>query len=288
MSVQQSARKVAVAAIQTSRRVGDVAYNRERGAAAVRRAAEHGAQIVALPELFTTEYFPATANDRFFEYAETIPGLTTDTMADLARELGIHIIAPIFEYDPRSRLYYNAAPLVGPSGVVGLYRKRHIPSTPYGLEKQYFTPGNLGYPVFETPHGRIGILICYDRHFPESFRHLAYHGAEIVFTCVNSMTDFSKRNWSMEVRTNAMCNGVFIVQTNPVGQEGTARLFGRTMIVDPRGEVVGELGDSDEGTLSAELNLDAIGRARMQYNVIRDMDPADLGLRPQPKGVPPA
>jgi N-carbamoylputrescine amidase len=284
-STGSAGRVVTVAAVQTSRRVGDVAHNRERGVAAARAAASEGASIIALPELFTTEYFPATASDSFFEYAETIPGETTDAMSTVAAEYGVHIIAPIFEYDPSARLFYNAAPVIGPSGVIGLYRKRHIPSTPYGLEKQYFTPGNLGYPVFDTPDARIGILICYDRHFPEAFRHLAYQGAEIVFICVNSMTDFSKRNWSMEARTNAMCNGVFIVQTNPVGQEGPTRLFGQTMVVDPRGNVVDELDDTEERTLLAKLDLDAIVRARMQYNVIRDMDPQDLGLNPELAGV---
>lgn len=271
-------RPVSVAALQISRVTGDKAANVARAEQAIRAAAERGAKVLGLPELFNTEYFPQEVDARFFDYAETIPGPTTEAIARLCAELDVWVVAPLFEVDPTTSVFYNSAAVVGPEGVAGRYRKRHIPSIPYGLEKSYFAPGNVGYPVFATPYGRIGTIICYDRHFPETYRHLAVAGAEIVFTCANSPTPFSRRNWLPEMQVNATANGIFVVQTNVVGTEGHHTFFGLSAVVGPRGDLLGQLGDSEPGELTVEVDLDQIRLARLHYGGVRDVVWSDLGL----------
>lgn len=273
-----TSRPVVVAALQTSRVAGDKAANVAIAEQAIRTAAAQGAKLMGLPELFNTEYFPQELDSKFFDYAETIPGPTTDTIARLCKELDVWVVTPLFEVDSTTSVFYNSAAVIGPQGVMGRYRKRHIPSIPFGLEKSYFAPGNVGYPVFETPYGRIGTIICYDRHFPECYRHLAVKGAEIVFTCANSPTEFSKRNWLPEMQVNATGNGIFIVQTNVVGPEGHHTFFGSSAIVGPRGDLLGQLGDTDPGELTAEIDLDQIRMTRLHYGGVRDVVWADLGL----------
>lgn len=270
--------RVTVATLQISRVAGDKAANVKRAIEAISEAAAGGARLMALPELFSTEYFPQEIDERFFDYAETIPGSTTDQLAEVTRELGVYLVAPIFEVDALTRVFYNSAAVIGPGGVLGRYRKRHIPSIPHGLERSYFAPGNVGYPVFATPYGRIGVLICYDRHFPESYRHLALGGAEMVFTCANSPTAFSKRNWLPEMITNATASGIYIAQTNAVGTEGAHTFFGLSAVVGPRGELLGQLPEGQEGVLTVEVDLDRIRTSRLHYGGIRDAIWADLGL----------
>jgi N-carbamoylputrescine amidase len=194
------------------------------------------------------------------------------------RELNVWIVTPVFEIDSETRVFYNSAALVSPNGVAMKYRKRHIPAIPYGLEKMYFAPGNLGYPVFQTPFGRVGMIICYDRHFPECYRHLALGGAEVVFTCANSPTEFSRKNWVPEMQVNATSNGIFIVQTNAVGTEGHHTFFGLSSVVGPRGEVLGQLSDSTPEVLTVEIDLDEIRMTRLHYGGVRDAIWSDFGL----------
>lgn len=281
---------VTVAALQTSRVTGDKGANVEVAVESIRRAAADGARLMGLPELFSTEYFPQDIDAKYFEYAETIPGPTTDAIERQCRELDVWVVAPVFEVDADTRVFYNSAALVGPGGVAMRYRKRHIPVIAYGVEKAYFAPGNLGYPVYETPHGSVGILICYDRHFPECYRHLALGGAEIVFTCANSPTEFSRRNWIPEMMVNATSNGIFIVQTNVVGVEDHHTFFGLSSVVGPRGDLLGQLSDSEPGVLTVDVNLDDIRRARMHYGAIRDAIWSDFGLSDaqSPFDVPPS
>ena len=271
-------REVTIAALQISRIPGDKQANIETAITAIESAAAQGAQIVALPELFSTEYFPQTLDPKFFDYAEPIPGPTTDALLNVARRNTVTIVAPIFEIDEVSSVYYNSAAVINPDRIVGKYRKRHIPSIPNILEKSYFAPGNLGYPVFDTPFARIGVVICYDRHFPECYRHLTLGGAEIVFTCTNTPTEFSKRNWIPEMVVNATGNGIFICQTNAVGLEGVHTFFGLSAVVDPKGEVVDQLDGPVPGNLIAPISLDLIAEARRHYGGIRDAIWEDFGL----------
>lgn len=280
---------VAVAALQIGRTTGDKDANIATAIAGLRLAAAGGAKILALPELFSTEYFCQVYDSRFFAYAEPIPGPTTDRLAMVTRELGVTVVAPIFEIDRDRQVYFNSAAVIGPDGLIGRYRKRHIPNIPNALEKSYFAPGNVGYPVFETPHARIGVVICYDRHFPECYRHLALGGAQIIFTCANTPTPQSKRLWVPEMMVNASGNGVYIVQTNVVGREGTFDFFGLSTIVGPRGELVGQLEAPEPGILRADLDLDLIREVRLHYGGIRDVVWSDFGLdgaqSPWPEGA---
>ena len=280
---------VAVAALQIGRTTGDKEANIATAIAALRLAAAGGAKILALPELFSTEYFCQVYDPRFFAYAEPIPGPTTDRLATVTRELGVTVVAPIFEIDPDRQVYFNSAAVIGPDGLIGRYRKRHIPNIPNALEKSYFAPGNVGYPVFETPHARIGVVICYDRHFPECYRHLALGGAQIIFTCANTPTPQSKRLWVPEMMVNASGNGVYIVQTNAVGREGSFDFFGLSTIVGPRGELISQLEAPEPGILRADLDLDLIREVRQHYGGIRDVVWSDFGLdgtqSPWPEGA---
>ncbi|MGH9321893.1 MAG: carbon-nitrogen hydrolase family protein [Vicinamibacteria bacterium] len=271
-------RKVSVGGVQMERSFGDKAYNLRQGCEAIRRAAGAGAEVVALPELFSTGYFPGGGHvdDRYFDWAEPVPGPTTDAIHELAGDLGVSVVAPLFERDPLNQLFYNSAVVLGPEGVLGCYRKRHIPSTANALEKHYFSVGNLGYGVFETPRARIGVSICYDRHFPETFRHLALSGAEVVFSVNNTSSPRSKRMWNPEIQVACSSSGIFIVQVNAVGE--VPAFFGRSFACSPLGEVLTELAEGEEGVLVREIDLQQIPEARAQYGSIHDTNREDLGL----------
>src|SRR5262245_40003362 len=216
--------------------------NVDKGLAMVRRAAAAGARIVCLPELFSTMYFCVERRPEYFECAEPIPGPTIDRVSAVARETGTVIIAPIFERAPDGRCF-NAAAVVGPDGdVLGKYRKSSIPfmdrarsSEPRGDEKFYFTPGDLGFPTLATPVARIGILICYDRHFPEAARVLGLGGAEIVFvpTATSRMTRYL---WDLELRAHAVTNVYYVCGVNKVGVDvggSTRDHHGASLIASP-------------------------------------------------------
>jgi N-carbamoylputrescine amidase len=267
-----------LAAAQFSRRLGDKDYNIERGMAFVEEAAASGAEIIALPELFSTGYFPGAPelSNEYFGWAEPVPGPTTQRVADIADRLGVYVVAPIYEFEPRRRLYFNTAVLVGPSGVVGLYRKRHIPAIPGMVEKFYFSPGDLEYPSYASASTRVGMSICYDRHFPETFRHLALRGAEVVASVNNTPTVRSRRMWEQEIQVAASSNGIFIIQCNACPEEEKA-FFGCSMIVNPLGEIIASVGE-DEGVVLAKVDLDLITDARLHYGSIRDARLSDLAL----------
>lgn len=267
-----------IAAAQFSRKLGDKDYNIARALELVEDAARLGADIVALPELFSTGYFPGAPDlsNEYFSWAEEIPGPTTNAVKAAAARHGIHVVAPIYEFEPRRKLYFNTAAFVGPDAVVGLYRKRHIPAIPGMVEKFYFSPGDLEYPSYPTPKARVGMSICYDRHFPETFRHLSLRGAEIVASVNNTPTARSKRMWEQEIQVAASSNGIFIIQCNAC-PEDEKPFFGRSAIVDPLGEIVAQMGE-EEGVVVADANLDLIVEARLHYGGIRDVRLSDFAL----------
>jgi N-carbamoylputrescine amidase len=272
------AQTVTIGGVQLERKFGDKGYNLDHGSELVRRAADRGATIIALPELFTTGYFPGAdqVDDAYFDWAEPIPGPTTEALEELARALTVTVIAPIFEVDPQHQLYFNSAAVIAPKGLLGQYRKRHIPSTTKAFEKHYFSAGNLGYPVFSTDGIRIGVSICYDRHFPETYRHLALGGAELVFSVNNTGSPRSKRMWAPEIQVASSSNGIFMVQVNAAGE--ASNYFGLSFACSPFGELLGQLPEAQEGVLIAELDLEEIRQARRQYGSIRDTHRSDLGL----------
>jgi len=252
----------------------------------VRQAAAQGARIVCLPELFSTMYFCVETRREYFDWAEPIPGPTIERMAALAREAGIVLIAPIFERASDGR-YFNSAAVLGPDGrLLGTYRKSSIPfmdvaksPEPRGNEKFYFTPGDLGFPTFDTPFARIGILICYDRHFPEAARVLGLGGAEIVFV-PTATTRMARYLWDLELRAHAIANVYYVCGVNKVGVDvgGSKRdHHGDSMIVTPRGEILAQAADTKDDLVVADVDLAALPRLRELWGYYRDRRPDQYG-----------
>ena len=261
----------------------DKAVNIATATRLVREAADRGAQIICLPELFSTIYFCVETRQEYFEWAETIPGPTIDRMAALARETATVLICPIFERT-HDGLFYNTAAVVGPDGaIVGKYRKSSIPfmdrtrsAEPRGDEKFYFRPGDLGFPTFPTPFGaRIGILICYDRHFPEAARILGLGGADIVFvpTVTSGMT---RHLWDLELRAHAATNIYYVCGVNKVGIDvggSTRHHFGSSLVANPRGEIIAQANDTGEDMAIADVDVSVIPDLRAMWGYYRDRRP---------------
>jgi beta-ureidopropionase len=259
----------------------------------VREAARRGAQIICPPELFSTIYFCVETRREYFDWAEPIPGPTTERMAALARETGTVLICPIFERT-EDGLFYNAAAVLGPDGaLIGKYRKSSIPfmdrgrsAEPRGNEKFYFRPGDLGFPTFPTPFGvRIGILICYDRHFPEAARMLGLGGAEIVFvpTVTSGMTRYL---WDLERRAHAVTNIYYVCGVNKVGVDvgGSSRHhFGSSLVANPRGEIIAQANDTGEDIALAEVDVSVIPELRAMWGYYRDRRPDLYGPLAEPQ-----
>ncbi|HUF49497.1 MAG TPA: nitrilase-related carbon-nitrogen hydrolase, partial [Longimicrobiales bacterium] len=213
------------------------------------QAAREGVQILCMQEIFTGPYFCAEQTTRWYDAAERIPaGPTTQLMQDLAREHGMAIIAPLYEEDSTG-VYYNTAAVIDADGsYLGKYRKNHIPHCAPGFwEKFYFRPGNMGYPVFETAVGKVGVYICYDRHFPEGARALGLNGAEMVFIPSATSRGLSEYLWRIEQVSHAVANGYFVGTINRVGIEkeiGDDDFYGQSYFCDPRGQFIGDLGDA--------------------------------------------
>lgn len=270
-------RKVRIGLAQLTRKFGDRPENVARASAFVRDATEKGAEIVVLPELFNTGMVASDVYDpERLEWAETTDGESITAMRDLALELAVAIVAPIFEFEPRGTMWFNTAVVINEQGnIVGKYRKRHIPIIPRQMEKAYFAPGDIFYTVFPVAGCKLGVLICYDRHFPESFRHLAIQGAEVVAIASNTPTEFSGKNWIPEMHVNAVANGCFVAQVNASGKEEDIPWFGRSAVVSPRGDVLLEMG-SDPGVEVVELPLQQIEVVRRHYATLRDIRPEDF------------
>jgi N-carbamoylputrescine amidase len=203
-------------------------------------------------------------------------------MAVLARDLNIYLIAPIYEIDEASLVYYDSAAVIGPEGVIGRYRKRHVPSAaPYLIEKYYYAPGNIKYPVFKAEGWPFAVSICYDRHFPETFRLSTLHGAHVIFSVNNTPTPRSLKMWFMEIQVAASSNGVFVVQNNVVGEE--MNFFGNSFIAGPQGDILGQM-EKEEGVLVKELDQDEIVQARLGYKPIWDTNWSDFGMTNEEPG----
>ena len=271
---------VKIAGVQFSGHA-DTEVNVQTAIRLVRQAAARGAQIICLPELFNTMYFCVERRPEYFNWAEPIPGPTIERMGEVARETGSVIICPIFERAGAS--FYNAAAVVAPDGrVIGKYRKSSIPfmdrarsSEPRGDEKFFFTPVDLGFPTFETAFGRIGILICYDRHFPEAARVLGLGGAEIVFVPTNT-TRMTRYLWDVELRAHAVANVYYVCGVNKVGVDvgGSSRdHHGDSLICNPRGEILAQASATAEDIVIADVDLSVIPELRALWGYYRDRRP---------------
>jgi N-carbamoylputrescine amidase len=243
-----------------------------------RKAAEQGAQIMCFQEIFYGPYFCQEQDTKWYSLTEAIPdGPTTKRMQKLAKETKMVLIVPMYEEDGVG-IYYNTAAVMDADGsYLGKYRKTHIPNLPGFWEKFYFRPGNLGYPVFETAIGVVGVYICYDRHFPEGARMLGLHGAEIVFIPSATSRGLSQHLWRIEQTSHAIANGYFVGTINRVGIEkdlGPSDFYGQSYFCTPRGEFVGGLGDPhEEDLIVRDLDFDLIREVRDTWQFYRDRRP---------------
>ena len=245
-------------------------------------AARQGAQIVCLQELFYGPYFCAEQETRWYHLTERVPGgPTVSLMQDLAREHGIVLVVPIYE-EEQPGVYYNTAAVIDAGGAyLGKYRKTHIPHCKPGFwEKFYFRPGNLGYPVFETQFARVGVYICYDRHFPEGARALGLAGAEIVFNPSATVAGLSEYLWKLEQPAHAVANGYFVGAINRVGHEPPwhiGEFYGQSYFCDPRGRIVAEAPRAGDAVVVADLDLAQIDEVRSVWQFYRDRRPDAYG-----------
>ena len=245
----------------------------------VHKAAKQGAQFMLFQELFYVPYFCQVQDKQYYSYTELIPdGPTTKRMQSLAKETGMVLVVPMYEEDSQtSGIYYNTAAVIDADGkYLGKYRKTHIPNVNGFWEKFYFRPGNLGYPVFDTAVGKVGVYICYDRHFPEGARALGLNGAEIVLIPSATSRGLSEHLWRIEQVSHAVANGYYVGTINRVGIEplGENDFYGQSYFVDPRGQFVGEVGDAhNEELLVRSLNLDLIQEVRQTWQWYRDRRP---------------
>ena len=252
-----------------------------------RKAAEQGVKIFCFQELFHGPYFCQVQDPHWYGLAERIPdGPTTERMQKLAAETEMVLVVPMYEED-QPGLYYNTAAVIDSDGsYLGKYRKTHLPHLPGFWEKFYFRPGNLGYPVFDTAVGKVGVYICYDRHFPEGARMLGLNGAEIVFIPSATSRGLSQHLWRIEQTSHAIANGYFVGTINRVGVEaelGDNDFYGQSYFCTPRGEFVTTLGEQDdlpgqgdpfeEELIIRDLDLDMIREVRDTWQFLRDRRP---------------
>jgi N-carbamoylputrescine amidase len=248
----------------------------------VEKAGTSGVQVLCLQELFYGPYFCAEQKTRWYELTEPIPdGPTTQLFRDVAKRLGMVIVLPIYEVE-NTGVYYNTAAIIDADGrYLGKYRKHHIPQVAPGFwEKYYFRPGNTGYPVFQTAVGRIGVYICYDRHFPEGARILGLNGAEIVFNPSATVAGLSEYLWKLEQPAHAVANGYFVGAINRVGIEAPwniGEFYGQSYFCDPRGRFVAEASRDTDELIVADLNLDLIKEVRDTWQFYRDRRPETYG-----------
>lgn len=259
----------------------NTAENLSRAISGIREAAANGAQIVCLQELFTSLYFCDVEDYDNFKLAEPIPGPTTESLSQVARETGVVIIASLFEKRAQG-LYHNTTAVIDADGsYLGKYRKMHIPDDPAYYEKFYFTPGDMGYKVFKTKFATFGVLICWDQWYPEAARITALMGAEILFyptaigwaTSQDEATNTEQYNaWQTIQRSHAVANGIHVVSVNRVGleQQGAMKFWGGSFIANPFGTVLYQAPHEQEVTKVLEIDLSRTDRYRTHWPFLRD------------------
>ncbi len=247
----------------------------------IEEAAEKGAKIICLQELYRTQYFPQEENQDVIELAETIPGESTRVFSNLAKKHQIVIIVPLFEKNPNGK-FYNSAVTIGADGeILGVYRKVHIPNDPYFYEKNYFEPGNSGYKVYKTPYACIGVLICYDQWFPEAARINVLNGADIIFypTAIGTIKGSTSPDgdwhdaWKTIQRAHAIANGVHVAAVNRVGEEGQIQFWGGSFVCDSFGKVLKEASSKKEEALIVKVNLSKNRRIQEGWGFLKNRRP---------------
>ena len=243
----------------------------------IEKAGKQGVQILCLQEIFHGPYFCCEQDIKWYSTAEKVPGPITDQMAEYAKKYKMVMIVPVYE-EALPGVYYNTAAVIDADGsYVGKFRKIQIPHTwPGFFEKFYFKPGNLGFPVFETQYAKIGIFICYDRHFPECARVLALKGAEILFNPSATTDGKSQYLWELEQPAQAAANGVFIGANNRIGTEEPwkfGRFYGSSYFVDPFGKIIVKASEDKDELITADLDLELIREVRDGWQFFRDRRP---------------
>jgi len=263
--------------------VPDVRENTARAISFIRDAAKKGANVICLQELFRSRYFCVSEDHSNFSLSEPVLGPGTDELSNVAAECGIALVAPIFEKRAPG-VYHNSAAVFDADGsLLGLYRKMHIPDDPLYYEKFYFAPGDLGYKVFQTAFGRIGVLICWDQWYPEASRLLALKGADVVFypTAIGwhpkekSQWGASQRDsWITIQRSHAIANGIFTASPNRTGTEsgpcGALEFWGSSFVCDPYGRITAQAEADKESILVADVSRKLIEEARTHWPFLRD------------------
>ena len=248
---------------------------------AARDAAAQGTQVMCFQELFYGPYFCQVQDAEFYEYAEAIPeGPITQRFAALAKELGMVLVLPMYELEQAGLLYNTAAVIDADGTYLGKYRKNHIPQVKGFWEKFYFRPGNMGYPIFDTAVGKVGVYICYDRHFPEGWRALGLAGAEIVFNPSATSRGLSAYLWQLEQTAASAANMYYVGAINRVGIEplGDNDFYGTSYFANPRGQFVGDVAsDQNEELVVRDLDLDLIAEVRNGWAFYRDRRPDTYG-----------
>lgn len=269
----------------------NIAQNVEYHIEKVKETAAKGAQIICLQELFNAQYFCQTVSVDNYNIAEPIMSPTLERMGELARELEVVLIVPVYEKATRG-LYFNSAVVFDADGsYLGTTRKNHIPDGPQYHEKYYFVPGNTGYPVYKTRYGTIGIGICWDEWFPEVARILALQGAEILFypSAIGSEPDHpelsTRRTWEKAISAHSISNGVFVAAVNRVGVEKDMTFYGGSFVSNPLGDIMQSL-DDEEGILIQEIDYSEIDFARNLLQFMRDRRPDTYELLLQQEAFP--
>ncbi len=251
----------------------------------VKKAAKQGAQVICLPELYRSQYFCQKEDSSIFDFAETIPGISTTAFQKSAKENKVVIIVPVFERRAPG-VYHNSLVVIDADGkMLGIYRKMHIPDDPAYFEKYYFTPGDLGFKTFKTKYGKIGTLICWDQWYPEGARLTALKGAEVLFypTAIGwhpkekeRFGKAQKDSWVTIQRSHAIANGVYVASANRVGLEKIIpgsdgiQFWGSSFICDPQGVVLTQASESKEEILLAEIDLKHLETIRRNWPFLRD------------------
>jgi N-carbamoylputrescine amidase len=255
----------------------DSSKNLKKAVDSILAAAKQGAQIICLPELFLTQYFCQTEDPHNFSLAEPLPGPTSKILSNLAKELQIVLIVPLFEKRTQG-IYHNTAIVIDIDGsIAGTYRKMHIPDDPCFFEKFYFTPGDTGFKSFSTRYGKVGVLICWDQWFPEAARLTVLSGAQFLFypTAIGYQDEDAKVSpqqisaWETIQKSHAISNGVFLASVNRVGRENALTFWGKSFICNPFGEVIGQA-ENEPQILIAKCPLSEIESTRQNWPFLRD------------------
>ena len=253
----------------------------------IEEAAAKGVQVLCFQEVFTQPYFCPSQDAKWYGAVEKIPdGHTTRLMQDIARKHRMVIVVPIYEEDITG-VYYNCAAVIDADGTyLGKYRKTHIPQVAGFWEKFFFKPGNSGYPVFDTAYCKLGVYICYDRHFPEGWRALALNGAEYIVNPSATVAGLSQYLWQLEQPASAVANGCYVGAINRVGTEAPwniGRFYGSSYVVDPRGEIVAQASEDKDELVVAELDMEKVREVRNTWQFFRDRRPETYDPLTEPR-----